>query len=69
MASEYNDSVSIHVKKRHTSKVFRLCEEFGTSPIKTFNMALDIGLAKIDEDLRHKPTSRYFKKLSVGGAE
>lgn len=63
MDSEAPEHVVIHVKKRHIKKVFRLCEEFDVSPIKTFNMALDVGLAKIDEDLRHKLTSRYFKKL------
>lgn len=65
----HQDHTIIHVKKRHLAKVFRLMEEFDVSPLKTFNMALDVGLAKIDEDLRHKPTSRYFSKLSVGGAE
>ena len=69
MNSQDHEHVRIHVKKRHIRKVFKLCEEFDVNAVKTFHMALDVGLAKIDEDLRHKPTSRYFKKLSDGGAE
>jgi len=69
MTSLDYDGVSIHVKKRHTSKIFRLSEEFDLSPVKTLNLALDVGLSKIDEDLRHKKTSRYLKKLSDGGVQ
>ena len=68
---EYDDhnDVKVHVKRRHTQKIFRLCDEFNLGPVKTLNMALSVGLSKIDEDLRHKKTSRYLKKLSAGGVE
>lgn len=61
---EDHNLIKVHVKRAHTSKIFRLSEEFGTDSVKTLNLALSIGLAKIDQDLRHKPTSRYLKKFT-----
>ena len=67
MEHEDHNDVKVHVKRCHTAKIFRLCEEFDLSPIKTLNLALNVGLSKIDEDLRHKKVSRYHKKLFDGG--
>jgi hypothetical protein len=68
---EDHNEIKIHVKRSHTAKIFRLCEEFGLLPKKTLNMALSVGLSKIDHDLRHAPKSRYAPKLTAGkdGAE
>ncbi len=69
MEYEDHNDVKVHVKRSHTQKVFRLCEQFDLLPIKTLNMALNVGLSKIDEDLRHNGGTRYLKKLSAGGAK
>ena len=65
---DHND-VKDYVKRGKTQKIFRLCERFNILPVKTLNMALDVGLSKIDEDLRHNGGKRYFKKLSDGGVK
>lgn len=64
---EYQDhnDVKVHVKRSHTAKIFRLCEEFDLLPEKTLNMALSVGLSRIDQDLRYGKTSRYFEKLTA----
>ena len=69
MEPEDHNNVKVHVKRSHTAKVFRLCEQFNLRPIKTLNMALDVGLSKIDEDLRHNEGKRYLKKLSAGDSK
>ena len=69
MEPENHNDVKVHVKRSHTAKVFRLCEQFSLRPVKTLNMALDVGLSKIDEDLRHNGGTRYLKKLSAGGKQ
>jgi hypothetical protein len=63
--ADHND-VKFSVKRAHTNKVFKLCEEFNLLPEKTLNMALNVGLSKVDEDLRYKDGKRYLKKLSAG---
>ena len=68
---EYVDhnQIKVNVKRAHTAKIFRLCEEFNLLPEKTLNMALNVGLSKVDEDLRYKEGKRYLKKLSAGGSK
>lgn len=67
--NDHND-VKIHVQRARTDKIFRLCEEFDLLPVKTLNLALSVGLSRIDQDLRFKHGKRYLKKLTAqeGGA-
>jgi len=69
MKYEDHNDVKVHVKRGHTQKVFKLCDKFDLLPVKTLNMALAVGLSKIEEDLIHKGGKRYLKKLSAGGGE
>ena len=67
MEFEDHNDVKVHVKRAHTQRVFRLSEKFNLLPVKTLNMALNVGLSKISEDLHHNGGKRYLEKLSAGG--
>ena len=64
MGSADHNDIKVHVKRCHTAKIFRLCEEFNLIHAKTLNMALAVGLSTIDQDLRFAPKSRYLPKLT-----
>ena len=66
-ATDHNE-IKVHVKRCHTAKIFRLCEEFNLLPTKTLNMAMAVGLSTIDQDLRFAPKSRYLPKLTAESA-
>jgi len=65
--------VAVNIKKAYSDKIGRMCEEFQLDPTLTLQMAVDVGISRIDAYFRYNHklpgVKTTYDKLKTGNGD